>query len=118
MSSETEGGYAIPKSRDNLIIKWVYFAEVSGFTFQFANMNQVLECKSYFEQKTHPSTIQENHNGLEHYWHPWYCKLPKGMVKNKNRLKVLKAMDKIIKEWGSSHNKALNKDATDVAPIS
>jgi len=100
MSSLMEGGIPIEKSRDNLIKKWVYLAEVSDFKFQFANIGQVLECKHYFEQKIHPSTKGENHIPYEHYWQVWYCKLPKGMTKNKNRVKVIEAMDEILGRWG------------------
>ncbi len=100
MSNTVEGGRSVAKSRDNLIEKWVYFAEVNGFVFQFAGIDQALECKKYFEQKVHPSTVEKDHNTHEHYWHPWYSKLPKGMTKNKNRLKVIKAIDKILGQWG------------------
>lgn len=100
MSNTVEGGKPIAKSRDNLIKKWVYFAEVNGFVFQFADMGQVAECKKYFEQKIHSSTKGENHIPHEHYWHPWYSKLPKGMVKNKSRLRVIKTLDKILVRWG------------------
>ena len=110
MSNTFTGGSPVPASKDNLIEKWVYLAEVNGFVFQFANLEQVVECKQYFEQKTHPSTIGY-HPPYEHYWQHWYCKLPKGITKNKNRIKVLKAMDKILTEWGNPHNKSLKSDA-------
>jgi hypothetical protein len=100
MSTRVEGGIPIAKSRDNLIEKWVYFAEVKGFVFQFSGLEQVRECKVYFEQKLHPSTKNMDHPPHEHYWQPWYAKLPKGMTKDKTRKKVIKAMDKILKQWG------------------
>lgn len=99
MSSWNEGGIAIEKSRDNLIQKWVYIAEVKNFTFQFANIAQVQECLSYFEKKVHPST-KGCHPPYEHYWHPWYCKLSKGIKSGVNRQKVTKALNQILAKWG------------------
>lgn len=99
MSNTVEGGVPIAKARNNLIEKWVYFVEVNGFIFQFANISQVEVCKNYFEQKIHPSTKGDNHIPHEHYWHPWYSKLPKGTMKTKTRLKVIKALDKCLSQW-------------------
>lgn len=100
MSSRNEGGIPIEVSRDNLIEKWVYFADVNNFVFQFASMEQVLECKDYFSRKIHPSSRESGHD-LEHYWHPWYSKLPKGINSRANREKVLKSLDQIISNWGN-----------------
>lgn len=99
MSNSVEGGIPVTKSRDNLIEAWVYFTEVNGFVFQFANLDQVKDCKKYFEQKLHPSTKGNYHIVHEHYWQPWYCKLPKGITKTKNRIKVLRALENILKAW-------------------
>ncbi|MCP4393987.1 MAG: hypothetical protein GY804_06955, partial [Alphaproteobacteria bacterium] len=89
----------VEKSRDNLINKWVYFADVCNFTFQFVSIDQVKECKAFFEQKVHTSTRGGN-PPYEHYWHPWYCKLPKGITKDVKRQKVLKVLNQIIDKWG------------------
>jgi hypothetical protein len=99
MSTYNEGGIPIEKSRDNLVEKWVYFAEVSNFVFQFKDLDQVRECKAYFEQKVHPSTAGD-HPPFEHYWHPWYCRLPKGITKENKRVKVLKALNSLLDKWG------------------
>ncbi|BDY05604.1 hypothetical protein F0521_26450 [Ferrimonas sp. YFM] len=99
MSSFTEGGVPITAARDNLLEKWVYFANVCNFTFQFQSIEQVKDCKAYFEKKIHPST-RGNHPLFEHYWHPWYCKLPKGINKDARRVKVLKALQEILDKWG------------------
>jgi len=98
MSTTNEVGVPISKSRDNLIEKWVYFADVCNFTFQFASIEQVKECLAYFSKKTHPSTIGE-HPPYEHYWHPWYCKLPKGINKGTRREKVVKCLNQILVKW-------------------
>lgn len=99
MSSRNEGGIQIEGSQDNLLEKWVYFAGVNNFVFQFASMEQVLECKNYFSKKIHPSSRESGHDH-EHYWHPWHSKLPKGINKRTNREKVLKSLDQIISNWG------------------
>jgi len=83
ISTHNQCGIPIEASKDNLIKKWVYFAEVNNFVFQFANLAQIKECIAYFSKKTHPSTRTENIT-LEHYWHPWYSKLPKSLNNAKN----------------------------------
>ncbi|KZZ44150.1 hypothetical protein A3759_12310 [Thalassolituus sp. HI0120] len=100
MSTRNEGGVPVEASRDNLIEKWVYFADVCNFTFQFASIDQVQECKEYFSKSVHPSTREEGHD-LEHYWHPWYSKLPKGINKGVKREKVIKALNNILSKWGN-----------------
>ncbi len=109
MSTSSLGGVPVSSSKDNLIEKWVYFVEVCNFTFQFASIDQVKECKEYFSNKVHPSTRQEGVD-LEHYWHLWYCKLPKGINRGAKREKVLKALDKLLNEW-DTHNKAMQRTA-------
>ena len=99
MSTSNEGGIPIKKSRDNLIPKWVYLATVDNFTFQFANLDQIKAAKVYFEKKVHPSTRNKRHPPYEHYWHPWYCKLPKGITKKSKRQKVLKALERMLAQW-------------------
>ena len=101
MSTRNEGGIPIEASRDNLIDKWVYFAEVNGFVFQFADLDQVKECKAYFSKKTHPSTRETGHD-LEHYWHPWYSKLPAGMNKGSKKQKIIKVLDQLLEKWKNS----------------
>ncbi|WDE08573.1 hypothetical protein SG34_032130 [Thalassomonas viridans] len=101
MNNHSEQGIPISKSRDNLVEKWVYLVEVCNFTFQFADLEQVKACKSYFEQKVHPSTIR-NHPPHEHYWQPWYCKLPKGITREGKRQKVIKALTQILDKWEPS----------------
>ena len=98
MSTHTEGGIPVEKSKNNLAVKWVYMAEVYGFTFQFADLEQVRICKKYFEANIHPST-RDRHPPHEHYWHPWYGKLPKGLNKKERSQKVIKALDLISSKW-------------------
>ncbi|MEZ5986131.1 MAG: hypothetical protein R3B94_09285 [Hyphomonas sp.] len=99
MSSRVEGGLPIEASRDNLIEKWVYLAEVDGFVFQLSSLVQVRECRDYFTLKIRPSGRDPDHNRNEHYWQPWHARLPKGMLSEKARAKVLQAMDAILQRW-------------------
>lgn len=99
MSTRVEGGVRIEKSRDNLIEEWIYFARVNGSTFQLASLDQVRECKAFFEQKIHPSTRDKDHNPHEHYWQAWHNKLPKSITKEKNRLEMIKTLEKILTQW-------------------
>ena len=77
------------------------FRRRQWFFFQFANLNQVQECKAYFSEKTHASTREEGHD-LEHYWHPWFSKLPPGIKKSSKKQKVIKVLDQILEEWKNS----------------
>ena len=43
LSARDEAGIPVEAAKDNLLDKWVYFADVCGFTFQFASMEQVEE---------------------------------------------------------------------------
>ncbi len=99
MSNYTEGGLPIEKSRDNLIDKWVYFVDVCNFTFQFESLEQVKEAKSYFEEKIHKSNRSLYHPPHEHHWHPWFCKLPKGITKESKKAKVIKALNQALEKW-------------------
>lgn len=93
MSTSWVGGISIPKPKDNLIEKWVYFVKEGGFTFQFTSINQIEECIDYFSTKIHPST-RLNHDIYEHYWQTWHERLPHGITKKGKREKILKALIK------------------------
>jgi len=100
MSSTNDGGLAVAKSRDKLIEKWVYIVDIYDFEFHFSSLEQVREAKSYFEQKIRPSTRNASHNPYERWWQQWYCKLPKGLMKEKRRLKMIAALEKVLQEFG------------------
>lgn len=92
------GGLPIDAPWDNLLECWAYFVDVAGFTFQFVSVDQICEALRYFEAKTHPSTKEYN-NGLEHYWQPWYCRLPPGIKAEAKRAKVVKALNAALNEY-------------------
>jgi hypothetical protein len=94
------GGLHVDVPRDNLLHAWAYFVEVVGFTFVFVSVDQIREALRYFEEKTHPSTKEYN-NGLEHYWQPWYCRLPPGIKAESKRTKVVKALKSALSEYAA-----------------
>lgn len=94
------GGLPVDVPRDNLLNSWVYFVDVAGFTFQFVAVAQIQDALRYFEKKIHPST-KEYHNGLEHYWQTWYCRLPPGIKGEAKRIKVRKALRAALAEFAA-----------------
>ncbi len=92
------GGLPVDAPRDNLLQEWAYFVDVAGFTFQFVSTDQICEALRYFEVKIHPSTKEYN-NGLEHYWQPWFCRLPPGIKSEAKRVKVVKALKAALAEY-------------------
>jgi len=92
------GGMPIAAPRDNLLDVWVYFVEVAGFTFEFTSVDQICEALRYFEERVHPSTKGYN-DGLEHYWQPWYCRLPPGIRAETKRRRVVKALKSALAEY-------------------
>jgi len=94
------GGLPAEFPHDNLIHAWAYFVEVAGFTFQFVSPVQIREALEHFERKIHPSTREQN-NGSEHYWQPWYSRLPPGLNASSKRTKVVRALGSALSEYES-----------------
>lgn len=90
MSTYHVGGINI-NFEGNKTGEWVYFVRVGSFTFQFVNLEQLDDMIEYVSQKVHPSTKAPN-NGLEHYWHSWQERLPKGLLKGPRRDRILTAL--------------------------
>jgi len=97
MSSYDETGIVIVASKDNLVKKWVYFLEIFDFCFTFASIDQIKEAKEYFEKKTHPSNKAFRPN--EHFWNPWYCRLPKGFMRENKKKQIVKELNKMLRKW-------------------
>ena len=70
--------------RDNLLVPSVYFVQVCSFTFQFHRMEDIHHCLDYFKIKIHPSDREPNVD-LEHYWQPWYQRLPQRLFEESKR---------------------------------
>lgn len=86
------------KVTNKLVEQYVYFVRECSFTFQFTNLDQLDEMIDYLSKKVHPST-RADHVVIEHWWHSWQERLPSGLLKGKNREKILKAMDRAREEF-------------------
>ena len=69
----------------------VYFVRVCGFTFQFQSIAQLDEALRCFEMPVRPSG-RAPHDGLEHYWHSWFERLPAGLSGGSKRGRVVSAL--------------------------
>ena len=96
MSSTHIGGLPADSARDGSTD--VFFVAVSGFTFQFASLDQLRECLDWFRTKLHPSSRLANVT-LEHYWQRWYERLPKGINKEPKRQKVISALENALADF-------------------
>ncbi|WP_148261963.1 hypothetical protein [Methylomonas methanica] len=97
-----------PKNRNNELDPYnVYFVRECGFTFEFHTLEQMLACKKHFSRKIQPSTrIPEselwNYSGDHSEMQRWFEKLPKGLVSNKQRPKILNAFERALKDFSQN----------------
>ena len=89
------GGRPVEAPRDNLLESWVYFMKTPDCELQFTLREQVEEAKRYFEEKIHPAR-REWSNGLEHYWQRWFERLPAGVHRDPNRIRILVALERLL----------------------
>jgi hypothetical protein len=77
---------------------WVYFAEVSGFTFEFMSLDQVRECLAYFEQRLHPSSRVDI--GSAEHWEVqrWYERIPGQLKSDRDRPEVVRTLSALLKD--------------------
>ncbi|WP_116812398.1 hypothetical protein [Steroidobacter cummioxidans] len=75
---------------------WVYFAEVSGFTFEFMSLDQVRECLTYFERRLHPSSRIDL--GAADHWEVqrWYERIPGHLKSDRNRPEVVRILKALL----------------------
>lgn len=99
MSTHSIGGVPIHTPRDPLLRPYVLLVTVCGFTFQFHSQAQVNDAIAFFARAIHPSSRQPN-VVLEHYWHPWSQRLPKGLTAHSKRVRILSALHKAIRSPG------------------
>ncbi|MEO1075595.1 MAG: hypothetical protein AAFX41_06470 [Bacteroidota bacterium] len=71
---------------------------IAGTTLVFVDEQQVREAEAYFSKKLRPPTAMRPPH-REHYWHVWYGRLPKGVLKRTNREKIQKALSNGIAEF-------------------
>ena len=98
-------GCAVETTPDpKLIPQWVYFVNVCSFTFEFHSIPQIKACLTYYSQKLHPSTIISRSDlpnyGCDHSEvQRWFERLPQKLLEEPNRLRVVKALEKALKEF-------------------
>jgi hypothetical protein len=86
------GGMPIdPRASDG----WVYFVRECSFTFQFATVDQIRECRDYFASRLHRARRLPGIT-LEHYWQRWFERLPPGLIAEPKRDRVLKALERAL----------------------
>ena len=86
-----------PRPEDrNLVPRNVILVVVSSFTFRFVSIEQIQDCISYFEQKTHPSSMLSIGGGDHWESQRWFERLPMYLMENSKRTKVLKALRKAL----------------------
>lgn len=102
-SSWTVGGSDVQTdSHSRLRGERAYFVRAEGFTFQFVSLDQVRECLAWFREPIHPSSARSIEAG-EHYWMPWYERLPKGLTRNPTREKIVSALEAALEDFASAN---------------
>jgi hypothetical protein len=74
---------------------------VASFTFRFVSVEQVRNCLSYYEQKTHPSSMLpditlRNMGGDHGECQRWFERLPMYLLEDAKRTKVVKALHRAL----------------------
>ncbi len=89
-------------SKDNLLVRWVYFVNVCQLDFQFMSLRQLEVCLDYFRQKNRGSSRIKL--GSADHWEVqrWFERLPKGVRREPNRLKIVKALETALPAFKSS----------------
>ena len=91
MSTWTEGGGPLPSNTDH-----VYELSFAGTTLVFVDEDQVREAEAFFDNQLRPASAA--YTAREHYWHPWFARLPAKVLKSTNRPKIAKALANGISE--------------------
>lgn len=97
----------------SLNTKWIYYCRAkvrgagkrgAGFgrtsnqkILVFASLDQVHECRAYLRQSTlGPTAFPTMNTG---WYNSWYEKLPRGLVRKKNREQTLRMLQEILDRW-------------------
>jgi hypothetical protein len=90
-----------------LIPKDIVMVHVASFTFQFVTVQQLRDCLSYFDQKTHPSNRLPMPSEASAFTHweaqRWFERLPVYLFEEPKRRKVVEALKhalKLVNEGG------------------
>jgi len=76
-----------------------YFVCVAGFTFEFWSVSQIEAALDFYRAKTHPSSRMPTW-GEHDVTQRWYERLPMYLQENSKREKVVKALERALKEFG------------------
>jgi len=90
-----------------LIPVWTYCVEVCGFTFRFGSVAQIKPVWEYYQQKLRPSSrLDTTEHGFERdVSQRWFERLPGHLLKESRRLKVIKALQAAMVEFGEYLNR-------------
>ena len=69
-----------------------YFVQVEGFTFEFASIEQVRECLTFFEQPIHGSSRKPVFVHEKGEWQAWHERLPARVLKGSKRARITGAL--------------------------
>jgi hypothetical protein len=98
MLTTDSGGRTVQEELFDQTPAHAYFVKVSGFTFLFLSRYQLHECHHFFSQKTHPSSRCEG-PPLNHWYHAWHERLPQQLFEEARRHKVLKALERAMRDF-------------------
>jgi hypothetical protein len=86
-----------PRAEDrNLVPRNMLMVAVASFTFRFVSVEQIRDCLSYYEQKTHPSSRIAARGGDHWEFQRWFERLPMYLLEDAKRTKVVKALRKAL----------------------
>lgn len=98
MSTLNEGGVS-PESPPTHVFEFGYQGEL----LVFMNIGRLRMAYEYFSAKLRPSGAGSP-PPFEHYWHPWFARLPKTLLKGSNRERIARALERALVEFGADPN--------------
>ena len=85
----------------------VFFVDVAGFTFEFLTLAQIETALAFFSQKVRPTSRWPYPVAGISHWEAqrWFERLPKGLLKESRRPKVVAALQATLAEFGRATQK-------------
>lgn len=93
-------------------VESAYFVEVVGFTFEFANVDQIRECLAFFEGRVARSPRRAVIESEKGWWHPWHERLPARVLHRSKRDRILEALAVAIGEFGGGATAQSSRSTT------
>lgn len=98
-----------PAHLPTLLPREVYFVEVCSFTFEFHSIAQIEACLAFYSRKLLPSS-RMNPAGADHWeCQRWFERLPLFLREEPKRLKVVKALQKVVMLVAKTSNNPVNR---------